>query len=182
MRNREHHMGLPLIGLLLAAVSVTVGACSPFRGFPVVQPGTPQDEKDAVICTALTRAAVDNKDVPDYYLLVKSPGIVVRSETRYNSVPDSIGSTSLPQSHDVRFILMTLPQIQAVADSHEDFVYLCIPAVKINADEARVAVETRWAKGKKSRRLYVSGGGYTLKCVKTNGSWDIQKVLGAWVE
>jgi len=139
----------------------------------------------------LSRAVVNQKDIPDYksiwdkskiYVLneylTKEPSELTsagegREQFEPNEVPMQIG--------DIRFSLKTKEELQTIANrSGQDFMFLAFRAIIIDGDEAIVWLSNSWMVKERSKHFYTSGGYYKLQFRKNRDKWEIVKILESW--
>lgn len=81
----------------------------------------------------------------------------------------------------VNIQLWTPADIQRKADDEADFQYLLIPEMKVRGGQCIVVtLSNTWAIGKKSKSVYMSGGGLTFEYRKESGKW-VRKFITGWV-
>lgn len=76
--------------------------------------------------------------------------------------------------------LMSQSQIQRKADRERDFLHMSFPEVRVKGTCIVVVVANSWAVGKRSRVLYMSGGGYKYEYRKESGKW-MGRFVSGWV-
>lgn len=161
----------------------SIGAGEDFmRALEPAVPEEPRNERDGLIAMALTRAVIDEKDIPDYNLLRNKNRIILSMTTGEGEL---IGPSALPASDTVRFILLGEEAIQQYADSWGDFLYLHVNRVYVHNDTARVDVSTTWAVDTSDRRNEtewpLSGGGYRLEWIRQAGAWTFTEIRMMWI-
>ena len=67
--------------------------------------------------------------------------------------------------------LRTPDEIQRKADDEGDFQFVEIPEIKVRRQCIAVTLSNTWAKGKRSRSLYMSGGVLIYEYRKESGKW-----------
>jgi hypothetical protein len=167
-----------LLQTFLLLSCLVICACSPYSRFPTAKGTAPQNDKEAVISAALTRAIVD-KEIPAFDLLTKDPRVALKNETLFNSdsMIDSLGSGALPQSAGVRFILVSSAQIQDLAERSDSFVYVSVPSIHVIGNQATVVISTVLTTRKNNGIAFKGGGWFELAYVKTSGNWHFDQVL-----
>jgi hypothetical protein len=80
----------------------------------------------------------------------------------------------------MRITLMGQRQIQRKADREGDFLYMSFPEIRIRRACIAVTVANTWAVARHSRKVYLSGGGYTYEYRKQAGKWTGKFVAG-WI-
>ena len=172
---------------ILLAVLVNQLGCNLFHGKPNEELCNPHSDLDILASMAITRAVIKPGDIPDVNLLDRNPAIILATATRYITIQGEAVDTfltecSLPHKRSVRFMLLTLEQIQALADDHGSFVYLFISEIKETSEGAVVTISTTWAVGKDSHMGgIVSGGGYLLLLRKDGSKWSFNKMGDKWI-
>jgi hypothetical protein len=71
-------------------------------------------------------------------------------------------------------------QIQRKADREGDFLYTSFPEIRIRGACIAVTVANTWAVGRRSRMVYLSGGGYNYEYRKQSGKW-VGKFVSGWI-
>ncbi len=152
------------------------------RALAPTVPEEPRNNRDRFIALALTRAVIEEKDIPDYQLLRNKSRIILSNTTDEGEL---IEPSALPASDSVRFILLGEEAIQQYADTWGDFLYLCVNQAFVGADTARVDVSTRWAIDTSDRRNEsewpLSGGGYRLEWIRQDSTWTIPEIKMIWM-
>lgn len=149
------------------------------------------DIEEAVISAALRHAFVGARDVPDYSLLsdpnrviltseraLMQPGKVLQSEG--DPLPD-LTPGALPDTRDVRFVLLSGNEIRERAESEGAFAHAQVGAVEIDGERATAEIATTWAIPPDSETIYLSGGGYVLELRREDGSWTVSSILSRWI-
>jgi hypothetical protein len=151
---------------------------------------TPVTEQQKLIYAALERAVVNVKDIPDYRLLKDKKNIYVNkayyskfmARTKADITEYQFETSEVPAIIDgVRFCMKSEGELQRIADRTADFLYLTFGNIEIKDDVATIGISTGWQVGTKSKKAYVSGGGYILKYKKVNGSWVYDTILTNWI-
>lgn len=170
--------------ILLISIIVGICACDLLRGSGagvLLEPEVPEDARrrfDGLVATALDRAVVRERDIPDYRLLKDADTIVLSNET---GTGDPITPAALPHSDDVSLVLASPEHIQEVADAEGDFLYLQVGSVDAEGDRGVITLSTTWARAKQSDLVYLSGGGYELQFRWDGDSWRFVKMVSAWI-
>lgn len=81
---------------------------------------------------------------------------------------------------DLRIQLWTPDKIQRTADDEGDFQFLLVPEIKARRQCIVVSLSNTWARGKRSKSLYMSGGGLIYEYRKESGKW-VGKVVAAGI-
>lgn len=76
--------------------------------------------------------------------------------------------------------LMDQKRIQRKADRKGDFLYVSFPGVRVTGGCVAVTVANTWAVGRRSKMIYLSGGGYRYEYRKESGKW-IGKFVTGWI-
>lgn len=139
-----------------------------------------------IIYKTIKRAVVVEKDIPDYRpiwdkskIYVSSEAIIYNPKRRshqlsQNEIPNKIGN--------IAFSLKTEKELQKIADkSREDFLYLSFSLIKLDGDSAIISINNHWKVNKHSKKIYLSGGGYTCNYKKVNGKWIFDRVSSSWI-
>ena len=135
----------------------------------------PATDSDVLLQLALRRV-VEGRAVPDYGLLPDSQVIVVLKRD------SSITPRILPQTSQVRFLLLTANQIHLLADRYDHFVCLVVNVGRIEGDSAIVGAGTTWAPSKRRPgTLYMSGGSCAWQYRKRDDAWHFEKTLGCLI-
>jgi hypothetical protein len=179
-------MKLHTLCTALLAVIVSQCACRSYRECPIVEAWPSICDQEILASMAITRAVIKPGDVPDVQQLDRDQAIVLATATKFitmqgDTVDYFLTERSLPPARSVRFKLLTPQQIQAIANDSGDFVYLAVSKIKETADGAIVTVETKWAIGKNSFLVIMSGGGYELRFRKEGTRWIFDKVDSTWI-
>jgi hypothetical protein len=175
---REYPLEKKILLTLLLSSFLLIGACSPFSEIPTAKATTPQNDKEAVVSAALMRTIVE-QDIPGFDLLTKDPRLPLKNETRFNSdsMIDSLGTGALPPSGGITFILLSSPQIQDIAERFDSFVYLSIPSIRVNGDQATVVLSTVLTARKNNEIVVRHGGWLEIGFFRTGGKWQFDQVL-----
>lgn len=145
-----------------------------------------------LIYKSLQRAVVVKKDIPDYRLIWKKHRIYVLNEyhsNRMTSQKDWIkGLTFLSPNEipnkieNVKFCIKSKESLQKISNkTWEDFLYLSFNLIFIDGDTATIEINTSWNVSKHSKKVYLSGGGYTCIYKKINGEWKFEKIISSWI-
>lgn len=148
-----------------------------------------------LVYLSLKRAAVIQKDIPDYRLLWKKHRIYLSSEYHTEEkhyptisdwkkdakmllekeVPNKIGKVS--------FCLKSKEELQNIANkTWEDFLHLSLEFIKIEKDTATVKINNTWiVSNKHPETVYLSGGGYILVFKKEKEKWIFDKIQSSWI-
>ena len=81
---------------------------------------------------------------------------------------------------DLRIQLWTPNKIQRIADDGGDFQFLLVPEIKVRKQCIVVSLSNTWAKGKRSKSLYMSGGALIYEYRKESGKW-VGKVVASGI-
>jgi hypothetical protein len=167
-----------ILQTLLLSSLLLISSCSPFSEFPTAKATTPRNDKEAVVSAALMRAIVE-QDIPGFDLLTRDPRLALKNETRFNSDSeiDSIGTGALPQSGGFTFILLSSSQIQDIAERFDSFVYLSIPSIRVNGDQATVVLSTVLTTRRNNEIVVKHGGWLEIGYFRTGGKWQFDQVL-----
>jgi hypothetical protein len=79
-----------------------------------------------------------------------------------------------------KFNLLNQSEIQYLADSKSDFLYLKFSKLKVKGNCVETSLDNIWAVGKNSRTLYLSGGGNTYEFRKVEKRW-VGKLFTSWI-
>ena len=165
---------------LLVFICVLTGCASSIRDalprLVPTSPETPQSDADVLMQLALRRAVVDEKAVPDYGLLPDPTTIVVLKQD------SSITARILPQTSNIRFLLLSADEIRDLADRYGHFVYINVSAWQIQGDSGRAGASTKWTQSRRNRGVvYLSGGSCAWQFRKREGTWHFDKPLGCLI-
>ena len=148
------------------------------------------NDKKKLIYKILEEAVVTEKNIADYNLLADKHKIYI-CESYYSKffaaskeeieefkfdpgeVPGKIGN--------VRFCLKSKEELQEIADSTSDFLFLNFGRISIIDDMATIGLATFWKKAAHSEGLYLSGGGYIFLYKKVNDEWVYQEIIKSWI-
>jgi hypothetical protein len=93
----------------------------------------------------------------------------------------NIDSLWLPSIPEIPLILQTPLEIQAIADSTQDYMYFRMPyAPEFSDSFVVISLNYVWAVGKNSHNEYLSGGGFKVKFTRNNDKWDYL-VFDHWI-
>jgi len=145
--------------------------------------GSPQatSRRNSLIATALTRAAVTEKDVPDFDGIHDKQRIPLLDTTEWGQAwGEKIPLDALPKIENVKFILLSKEELQRRANEQGAFAYLAVGRVAVEASSATIYVGTHWAlpEPRDSRIVYLCGGAYELRYTWRNGKWLFDRILG----
>lgn len=127
------------------------------------------DEDKAEIVNQILEDALIKKNIPDYNPKGK---FILSTE---NIKPDWV--KPLPK---IKLNLMTPDEIQSKADNKGDFLYLSFAEFAPKGKCVLVTLENGWAKGKRSDKYYLSGGGSIFLYHKKAGKW-VGEYNGGWI-
>jgi hypothetical protein len=147
-----------------------------------------------LVYKSIKRAFVEKKDIPDYRLLWKKHRIYVANEyqssnTDFKNNSDWNESLSYLKPEDlpnsigkIMFSLKSREELQKISDkTWEDFLHASFSLIKIEGNTATVKINNSWIVSKHSKKVYLSGGGYTCIYQKVNGIWEFQKIISSWI-
>lgn len=167
-----------------ASLLVSLTGCGLFGGpdtgsiLDPAESAEARQEYDSLIRTAIHRAVVAERDIPDVQLLEDKSKILVSSRS---SEGDTITADALPQDGPVEFVLADPEEIREMANDRGDFLYLRINAFEIAGEVGTISLSTAWAVAEGSDAVYLSRGGYQLQYRKADGAWTYEKTLVTWI-
>jgi hypothetical protein len=139
-------------------------------------------ERQAIIKKILTRALVDEKDIPDYHLIEDKSHIYILA-TGYshflgNTETFIVNEDDVPNKiKDVQFCLKSEAELQKIADNTYPFLYLTLGEFTLEGDIATIGLINGWQRQKNSKIIFLSGGGYVWKLKKINGDWTFTDIV-----
>jgi hypothetical protein len=115
-------------------------------------------------------------------LITKNSGFLDRGKDQRSVIVSTrnIDPTLIQPIQNERLIFLTPQQIERRANTKGDFPYIAVDKWSVGNDCVVITVVNRWAQSKKSRVLYMSGGGAVYKFTKEGGKWT-GKSVGGWV-
>lgn len=130
-------------------------------------------DKGQIISLALEDFLLTGK-VGNYEWIIKhsKSGVVVSTENLPNNWNLSL--------QKIKLTLKTISQIQHIADTKGDFVYLSFSHFRITESCVAFNLDMGWVRGKRSQMVYLSGGGNRYEFRKQNGKW-VGKVIFGWI-
>ncbi|QTD39153.1 hypothetical protein JL193_07920 [Polaribacter batillariae] len=156
-----------------------------------------------LVYKSLQRAVVVEKDIQEYQSIWKKNRIYVLNRfqlnetlvlSKFDSVKNAYEINSkkdykylkldeIPNEiGNVAFCLKSKSELQKIADkTREDFLFLSFSMIKIEKETATIKINNTWKVSKHSKKIYLSGGGYTCKYQKINGEWKFNKIISRWI-
>ena len=137
----------------------------------------------ALVALGLARA-VGRQLLPDYKLAVRDGSVVLRNSVDVSGLwsgRSRIPSGSLSAFHGSHIQLLSGAEIQRRADTRGDFGYLSVVSIKFNGPQATVVLATDMACGRRSRAIYLCGGGLEIWCYRTPWGWSFGRVVRSWI-
>jgi hypothetical protein len=156
-----------------------------------------------LVYKAIKRAVVIERDIQEYNSIWKKHRIYVLNEyqsietlttqnidsiekvIKFNSVRDKkyFKPNEIPNKiNNVKFCLKSKSELQKIADkTWEDFLYLSFDLIEIKGKTATIKINNTWNVSKHSKKIYLSGGGYTCIYKKINGEWKFEKIVSRWM-
>jgi len=156
-----------------------------------------------LVYKAIQRAVVTEKDIQEYNSIWKKHRIYVLNQyeinepliiPKFDSVNNSykinskrnwkyLKSSEIPSEiGNVSFSLKSKSELQKIADkTWEDFLYLSFSIIKIEGKSATIKINNTWKVSKHSKKVYLSGGGYTCIYKKINRKWEFEKITSRWI-
>lgn len=120
------------------------------------------DKRD--IFRELLRNADEEYKIPDYDILVnQTAGIIMLAE--------NADKEWLKQTPDSRITPLKLAEIKAFAKKRKEDILVLLYSSKSNGNCVKANIGTGWVIGKKSNRIYLSGGGCSYIFRKESGKW-----------
>jgi hypothetical protein len=123
---------------------VLLGGCRKYAKQPVfvddrsltkiTTPEAPKNDSEKLIAAALTRAVIDERDIPMYYTLEDEESIVVVNAIgmdRYFNAGEYFTAGALPHSEDVKFTLLTPKQIKQRIIHKRKYLFIHVKELKI---------------------------------------------------
>ena len=129
-----------LAGALCMTVVSGCASQSPLVLPPVAVPGTPLNEEEALIAKALSRALIEEKDLPGYDTLSTSDTLIVMCEYRSGQAIHKFGPGALPHSSQLNLILLTSDEVNRLS-AQRYVTYLSVEILDMAADSAAIEVD-----------------------------------------
>ncbi len=184
---------------LILLITVIVVGCRPYyikdRHFDcrLSDYNVDSDIKELVY-RSLKRAVVAEKDIPDYILFWKKHRIYVSNAYQtevvtFTNTQEWMSSASFlkseevpPRINHVEFCLKSREELQHIADqTKEDFLHLSFSMIQIDESTATIKIDNTWISHKRSKNVYLSGGGYTAIYHKVDGKWRFERITESWI-
>ncbi len=139
-------------------------------------------DRQAIIKKILTRAVVDEKDIPDYPLIEDKSHIYILATGYSHFLGDTetfiVNEDDVPNKiKDVQFCLKSEAELQKIADNTYPFLYLTLGEFTLEGDIATIGLINGWQPQKNSKTIFLSGGGYVWKLKKINGDWTFTDIV-----
>ncbi len=123
----------------------------------------PEADLFAILDQGLVHALIDEA-IPDYAMLADQEELVLSTENLPEGWTPNLA---------VAVTLMTPEQIQNKANRDGDFLYLHVQELTAVSDtEATLSLSSTWAIGEDSDMLYLSGGGFQMRFIKSGEQWQ----------
>ncbi len=132
-------------------------------------------DKEIVLSMVLEKAIIDEY-IADYSLL-ENEEIIISEE--------NIEKLDLPNLEGVSLVMQSNNEIQQKADKEGDYLFLKITQFELADNKITISISNMWAVGKHSQNKYgyLSGGGFQISYVKSNGTWiqDEKETMKFWM-
>ncbi|MFZ3130616.1 MAG: hypothetical protein WA125_05795 [Desulfosporosinus sp.] len=135
-------------------------------------PNITNNSRKMIVKRTLEIALVEKK-LPDYELLNKEDSITLSLE--------NIDPETIPKIPGVNFIVLSPELIQEKANNEGDVLYLRFSNLKVHFLQSSVSLDNSWATAVKSKKGYLSGGGFTIWFFNVLGNWINSPIISAWI-